>query len=59
MGSCLVSQKIVTSYSIQTYFLYCYAIFISEDVTRQRGGVNFGIPCISRMISTVYNFVRF
>ena len=31
--------------SIQTYFLYCYAIFISEDITRQRGGVTFGTPC--------------
>ena len=37
--------KIVKGYSIQTYFLYCYAIFISEDITRQRGGVTFGTPC--------------
>ena len=38
---------IVKGYSIQTYFLYCYAIFISEDITRQRGGVTFGTPCTS------------
>ena len=37
--------KIVKGYSIQTYFLYCYAMFISEDITRQRGGVTFGTPC--------------
>ena len=36
--------KIVKGYSIQTYFLYCYAIFISKDITRQRGGVTFGTP---------------
>ena len=39
--------KIVKGYSIQTYYLYCYAIFISEDITRQRGGVTFGTPCIT------------
>ena len=37
--------QIVKGYSIQTYYLYCYAIFISEDITRQRGGVTFGTPC--------------
>ena len=37
--------EIVKGYSIQTYYLYCYAIFISEDITRQRGGVTFGTPC--------------
>ena len=36
---------IVEGYSIQTYFLYCYAIFISEDITRQRGGLTFVTPC--------------
>ena len=41
--------KMVTGYSIQTYFLYFYAIFISEDITLQRGGVAFGRPCITRL----------
>ena len=38
---------IVKGYSFQTYFLYCYAIFLSEDITRKRGGVTFGTPCIN------------
>ena len=37
--------QIVKGYSIHTYLLYCYAIFISEDIMRQRGGVTFGTPC--------------
>ena len=46
-------NKIVKGYSIQKYFLYCYAIFISEDITRQRGGVTFGTPCISFIMKII------
>ena len=37
--------QIVKGYSIQTYFLYCCDIFISEAITRQIGGVTYGTPC--------------
>ena len=46
--------KIVKGYSIHTYFLYCYAIFISENITRQRGGVTFGTPCITQLITVLF-----
>ena len=39
----------VKGYSIQAYFLYCYATFISEVILRQRGGVTFGTPCTTRL----------
>ena len=40
-------KETVKGYTIQTYFLYCYAIFISEYIMHQRGDVTFGTPCIS------------
>ena len=36
MGSSLVSQ-IVKGYFIKIHFLHRYAIFVSPDITRQRG----------------------
>ena len=45
--------KIVKGYSIQTYYLCCYAIFISEDITRQRGGVTFRTPCMFKCITCI------
>ena len=38
--------KIVKGYFIKIYFLRCYAIFVSPDITHERRGVTLGTPCM-------------
>ena len=37
--------------------LKCYAIFVSPDITRQRGGASVGTPCICLLLSSLFRIL--